>query len=230
MFSTLFESRQQLRRSTGGPFVSLLTHAVIITLAVVATERADLLPATRFDPPPIYVRPVPPPQVSRPRHPSGPAPAGAFASVPLIHLSVAPRTDLQPIDVLANQPAVDFGEASGHQTYCGVVCPAAHSADGTDVRTWSGAEVQMQFRQPPTPPRYPERLRSAGVEGSVVVKFVVDTTGRVDPATVEVMSSTHELFTAAVRDALARLRFFPATADNRKIRAAAMMPFQFTLR
>jgi TonB family protein len=31
-------------------------------------------------------------------------------------------------------------------------------------------------------PRYPERLREAGIEGTVVVRFTVDTTGRVGSA------------------------------------------------
>jgi TonB family protein len=234
MFSTLLESQPQFRRPTGGPLLSLLAHGVIVTLAVVATSRNDLLPTMRFDPPPIYVRPVRPLQATRPRRAAGPlSHAGAFASVPLIPLSVvsvALPTDLPPIDVLATPTAVDFSQPGGHQTYCGVVCPGMHAGDGTDLRTWSAAEAQMQFRQPPTPPRYPERLRSVGVEGSVIVKFIVDTTGRVDLSSVEVITSTHELFTAAVREALAGLRFYPASTDNRKIRAAAMMPFQFTLK
>jgi len=62
------------------------------------------------------------------------------------------------------------------------------------------------------------------------VKFVVDTLGRVDPASIEVLNSSHDLFTAAVRETLARLRFNPARAGDRKVRAAAIMPFQFTLK
>jgi protein TonB len=88
----------------------------------------------------------------------------------------------------------------------------------------------MQLREQVVAPRYPERLRQAGVEGKVVVKFVVDTLGRVDPATIEIMESTHDLFTAAVRETLARLRFNPATSGSRKVRATAMMPFEFRIR
>ena len=62
------------------------------------------------------------------------------------------------------------------------------------------------------------------------MRFVVDTTGRVDPASVEVLESSHELFTAAVRETLARLRFVPAEYNGKKASVAAMMPFQFTLK
>ena len=47
---------------------------------------------------------------------------------------------------------------------------------------------------------------------------------------VEVTSSSHDLFTAAVRDALPRLRFYPATSGTRKVPAAGIMPFHFTLK
>ena len=51
-------------------------------------------------------------------------------------------------------------------------------------------------------PRYPESLRLAGIEGHVLVQFKVDTLGMVDPASVKFLSSTHDLFSRAVREAL----------------------------
>jgi protein TonB len=87
----------------------------------------------------------------------------------------------------------------------------------------------MRLRQQPVPPRYPEALRAAGIDGSVLVKFVVDTTGRVDMTSIEIVSSTHELFTAAVRETLARLRFYPTEVNGKRVRTSAQMPFLFTL-
>lgn len=95
---------------------------------------------------------------------------------------------------------------------------------------WSTSDVLMRLLADPVPPRYPEALRRAGVEGEVVVKFLVDTTGRVEMRTVEILRSTHEAFTAAVRETLTRLRFSPAVAGERKTNALAVMPFRFTLR
>ena len=88
----------------------------------------------------------------------------------------------------------------------------------------------MRLLENPVPPRYPEAMRRAGVEGDVVVKFIVDTTGRVDMGSLEVLRSTHDAFTAAARETLAKLRFAPATTGERKTRALAVMPFHFTLR
>ena len=94
----------------------------------------------------------------------------------------------------------------------------------------SAGDVGMRLAEQPVPPRYPETLRRAGVEGDVVVKFVVDTTGRVDMRSVEVVSATHEAFTLAVRASLGHLRFHPSTVGERKVSALAVMPFRFTLR
>jgi TonB family protein len=58
--------------------------------------------------------------------------------------------------------------------------------------------------------RFPDELRAQRVEGEVVVQFRVNEKGRVEPSSMRVMQSEHELFTAAVRSALPRFRFEPA--------------------
>ena len=78
-------------------------------------------------------------------------------------------------------------------------------------------------------PRYPESLRQAGVDGSVLVQFTVDTTGRVDMGSVKVLNSTHEMFTSAVRQSLGSFRFKPAEVNGKRVPALAQMPFEFHL-
>ena len=78
-------------------------------------------------------------------------------------------------------------------------------------------------------PRYPEMLKSASVEGEVQAQFVVDTSGRVEPGSFKVLKSSHELFTAAVREALPRMRFLPAEVGGRKVKQLVQQPFQFAL-
>ena len=56
-------------------------------------------------------------------------------------------------------------------------------------------------------PRYPESLRQAGISGRVVIRFVVDTLGSIDMTSVQVLESTHDVFSSAVREALPRLSF-----------------------
>jgi len=64
------------------------------------------------------------------------------------------------------------------------------------------------------PPRYPDRLRSAGRAGVARVRFVVDSEGRPVMSTFEVVESEDRLFSQAVRDAVAQSRYAPAERDG----------------
>ena len=77
--------------------------------------------------------------------------------------------------------------------------------------------------------RYPEKLRAANVEGEVVVQFVVDTNGRADTSKMKVIRSSHELFTAAVKELLPELRFTPAEVGKHKVSELVQQPFTFSL-
>ena len=79
------------------------------------------------------------------------------------------------------------------------------------------------------PPEYPETLRSAGIEGKVVVEFVVDEHGQPVQGSIRVVQSDNDLFADAVRAALGRLRFTPAEVGGKKVSQLVQMPFMFTL-
>jgi protein TonB len=93
---------------------------------------------------------------------------------------------------------------------------------------WSGTETMMRLLVS-AKPRYPERLRVAGVNGQVRIRFVVDTTGRVEATSVQIIESTHELFTSAVRDILPALRFKPSEANGQRVKSLAEMSFEFQI-
>jgi len=80
-----------------------------------------------------------------------------------------------------------------------------------------------------TPPRYPEVLRSSGVEGKVIAQFVVDDRGRAEEGSLRFVRSDNQLFEDAVRVALIRMRFIPAEIGGVKVRQLVQMPFVFTL-
>lgn len=80
-------------------------------------------------------------------------------------------------------------------------------------------------------PRYPADLRNRRVNGEVIARFVVDTTGHVIEGSFGVLSATDSGFVGAVADAVYALVFFPAELPNgRKVRQLAHMPFQFNVR
>lgn len=98
---------------------------------------------------------------------------------------------------------------------------------GHDTYFENQVERAAALRPGSRAPRYPPLLRSANVEGEVLVQFVVDTLGRVDSTTFHVLKSTHDLFTLAVKDVAFRYRFRPAELGGRKVKQLVQMPFDF---
>ena len=78
-------------------------------------------------------------------------------------------------------------------------------------------------------PIYPPRLIAAGKEGRVQASFVVDPTGRVDPASVQVLASDDPEFTESVRTALGEMRFRPAMRGGRAVRQLVEQRFSFRI-
>lgn len=77
--------------------------------------------------------------------------------------------------------------------------------------------------------RYPALLRSAQVEGRVLASFVVDTNGRADLSTFNVLRSDHQLFTNAVRQALETAQYRAAEVGGRRVAQVVQQPFIFAL-
>jgi protein TonB len=76
---------------------------------------------------------------------------------------------------------------------------------------------------------YPESLRTTGIEGQVLAKFVVNENGRVETATFKVLESTNPAFTSAVKSALSRMRFRPAQIGKTNVSQVVQQAFVFKL-
>lgn len=79
-------------------------------------------------------------------------------------------------------------------------------------------------------PAYPELLRQAGIRGHVVLEAVVDTSGRVEPGSLTVVSATNPGFVGPARQALAATLFRPGRVHGRAVRVRVRIPVDFTLR
>ncbi len=106
---------------------------------------------------------------------------------------------------------------------------AADSSRGRAASVVTLASPQAQVLPGSTPPKYPDMLRAANVEGTVVAQFVVDANGLAEPATFKVLESSHDLFTNAVRTALPTMTFTPAAVDGRNVKQLVQMTFAFNL-
>jgi TonB family protein len=78
-------------------------------------------------------------------------------------------------------------------------------------------------------PRHPDILRQAAIEGRVVVRFVVDTTGAVDSGSVRVLSSSHQLLERPARAAIATCRCRAGSRGGRAVRVRMTQPLNFGL-
>ena len=78
-------------------------------------------------------------------------------------------------------------------------------------------------------PAYPDALRSSGIEGEVMVQFVVNENGRYEPGTLKILESSNAAFTAAVKAALPGMRFSAARVGGQKVSQLVQLPFEFHL-
>lgn len=79
------------------------------------------------------------------------------------------------------------------------------------------------------PARYPEMLRLARIEGVAMIEGVVDTLGRMEHATLRVVSSPHPAFSAAALESLGGAVFRPGRVYGRAVRVLVRIPVRFTL-
>lgn len=227
MFNNLLESKAKKQKSPGGIVVSAIMHVLLIFLAIQATlnagqkkekrdEKVDYVEVKKDEPPPPKEKP---PEVMVAPPPKGFQTLTAPVNIP----DVLPDIDLSK-KVTNEADFTGKGVAGGREK--GIV-----GAAPVENQTYFEYQVEkpvMAVPGSPTP-RYPDILKSAGVEGEVVVAFVVDTTGRADVSSLKILKSTHELFSAAVRTALPTMRFLPAEVGGKKVKQLVQQPFVFNI-
>lgn len=77
---------------------------------------------------------------------------------------------------------------------------------------------------------YPVQLHAIGLEGQVMIKFVIDTKGHVEPETVSFVESTNPGFEQPTRALLALLRWAPGEQPlGRAVRTWVVMPVGWTI-
>jgi hypothetical protein len=79
------------------------------------------------------------------------------------------------------------------------------------------------------PCRISASLAAASVEAAFVVRFVVDSTGRIRDKSLEFPGKAHPLFVDAVRRALLRSRYLPAEVDGRRVAQLVSQEFIFRM-
>lgn len=237
MFDNLIESKKQKQRSLGSTLFSGLVHVALIMGAVYATahatqeaekpkqEKIDFVEVKKDEPPPPKDEPPPPPP---PDVTVAPPPPKGFQvlTAPVDIPDVLPDIDL-------TKKVTDEADFSGK----GVAGGVAKGVEGgkavpvAENQTYFEFQVEKPVVQAPgsTGPRYPDILRSAGVEGEVLAQFVVDTTGKAERGSLKILKTTHELFAQAVQNALPNMKFIPAEVGGRRVKQLVQQPFTFQI-
>jgi protein TonB len=226
MLNTLFESRSSRKRNMKGTATAVAAHALIIAGAAYATATA----ATARDFKPADVVKIYSPPTSSNAAPSKPATHSASRSpqhtaiVPTISVNISPN--LPPVDIslaaTVRGADSDFPLSSSGTAGIPSTSAARSAYDAAEVE--SEVLVVSGFR-----PQYPAALRSAGIEGRVVAQFVVASDGKIDPASIRILSSTNDIFGVSVRQALLKSKFLPAKIGTQSVPQLVQQLFVFKL-
>lgn len=234
MFNQLLESKAKKEKMAGATVVTTILYAGVITLAVWATADAGIKKdktsnqSVKFveikkEPPKEEPKDKPPPPkevVVKPPPPKGfqvlRAPVKIDVKIPEIDLSKSVTNEAD-----FSGKGVKGGIASG------VVGGTAIVTNQTYFEFQVEKPAQAASGNPS--PRYPEVLKSSGVEGKVMAQFVVLETGRADMDTFKILSSDNDLFSSAVKNVLPQMRFLPAEIGGKKVRQLVQLPFEFKI-
>jgi protein TonB len=204
----------------------------MVAAAIAATAMPPRSAAPIEDPHPIFVPvpvPVAPPQprevVPSPSS-TAPAPLGTPSLPTVVEIPIGlPAIDLgRPVTTGNEFMGGPRGRPDGTGE-SGATGPGVASSVFTDAQV----DKPVLLRPGARVPSYPEMLRGAGIAGTVIVEFVVDTLGRIEPGSMRTVQADHDLFSSAVERVMPTLRFIPAEAAGRKVRQLVRLPFRFDL-
>lgn len=247
MFNKLVSSDAKKRGLLGGKTVtfSLLIHGLVLAGAVYASvggpaeeerveEEVTFMELEPEEPEqPQAEEPPPPPPPEAPVN-TPPPPKGFQELVP----PDVPPPVIPDIDTSA--PAVkveDFsgigragGTAKGVEV--GGVPTNAAPVDSSQFVFEVGSldydarpEIRNRGQLPGILSRYyPRMLADAGIEGQTVMQFVILPNGQVDPASIKVISSSHDQFADASVKAIEKFRFSPGKYKGQPVRVMIQIP------
>lgn len=224
MFTQLLASKPPRQRSAMGVIGSVALHVAIAAAAIYATHRVALADDVVEDGGIIYIPQDPPPTPPAPAPPLPTVPGveawnGVVIAVPTIIPTTLPPLTPGVFAAPDLPPGTRFIVGGTPGTAAAPAPGAAYIAEQVDV-------VVAIAKGSPVP-AYPGALRPQGIDGSARFRFIVDSMGRVEPASVEQVQATHEAFAFAVRTALPRMRFTPAQVNGQRVRQLVELPFVF---
>jgi protein TonB len=145
--------------------------------------------------------------------------------VPVVLPQVRRNTDVRPRPAVApvqEQVIVAAGTEAVMPT------PDLDAGPATLAPIPLAAAVRLEYASAPPPP-YPRGAWRDGIEGTVLLRVLVDIDGKPLEVSIARSSGHRQLDEAARRQVLHRWTFRPATADGRAVQALGLVPIAFSL-
>ncbi|HVZ48364.1 MAG TPA: energy transducer TonB [Gemmatimonadaceae bacterium] len=226
MLDVLLESRHvRPPRPVVATTLSAAAHAALVLALLGGTTAAvteDDSPLTR-----LAVRFLAPPQAP-------PQEAGERIAFMAMPATGSPQGSTSPDAVPVQVTSHDFGDpVTPRKVAMAVELDPAMllSRAAKSVGAYTLIELDSVAERDPrsAAPDYPPDLLAKNVEGYATFRFVIDSTGLVDMATVKVVDSSNKEFVKAVEDAMPRMRFRPAMRAAQYVRQLVEQPFRFRI-
>jgi TonB family protein len=208
-----------------GTLTSVVVHAALITLAVVVTNPPEGFVQGLYSLANRVIYIAPPPRI----------PSTQGSREQLKFVDAAPVGDgsgfargsigaelVKQVGLLSPRPG-DLGTER-------VAASESHQYSTYDT-VFTIAEVDSVAIVDPasSAPAYPPALLKLGIEGSVMVRYVVDSLGHADISTLEVVRASRVEFAVAVREALPNMHFTPARMGTKAVPQLVEQPFNFRI-
>src|SRR6266550_381853 len=212
-------------------------------------ENVRFLEVKKEPPPPPKKEPPPPPKKPDAPKPKTPTPP-KLVEAPKVQAPAPPKgfqVVPPPVAIPTKLPTIDLSKAVTNENDFSGKGVAGGTANGVKGGTGKegdtgkeagvkeephGPYMEFQVEKPGEKiggdaPEYPSSLKDQGVEGQVLAQFVVNESGRYESGTLKILSSSNPAFTAAVKEALPRMKFSAAQIGGKKVQQLVQMPFQF---
>ncbi len=232
MFDHLIASTPQhggAKKSLPSAVTSLSIHVGLIWLAVVATiKTAEVIEEAQADTTMIFLT-----QEAKPEN--EPPPVQEILSID------PPPKGFQilvaPIDIPTEIPPVDLSERFDPRDFSGIgveggvfsgVVGGTGPVDFTQTFLEAAVDERPERLSGPYP-RYPEMLRQAGIEGFVLLEFVIDTSGHVEEGSLKVLQSTNRAFEGPAKVVITGSLYRPGRVRGQAVRVLVSQRIGFTI-
>ena len=224
MHLTLLESDRSFLRFAESAFTSVVAHLAVILSAVAVTHDSPKVPTDEREARVFFL--LPPDRVDVRLRQTETIQWGKLGA------DIADGKDLAMPGQGRSMDLPTFG-ARGKRKGSGArgEAPFGPAPSLFPDTVWSVLEVDETVERYAwsAAPIYPSELIALGMEGMVQAIYVVDTVGRVDTTSIEVLKSDDPRFTESVRTALAQMRFRPAKRAGKPVRQRVEQKFRFRI-